>query len=443
MASLDDINAALKRGFAQKALAGAKALSKRRAKDPYALDALGRAFVAVGDHGKALGTYDRLIKLAPRHVKPLADKRHLQQLLGDMGGAEASLRKALSLAPLEGELLRMLSATARVMADDPVVQRFVSVWRDGSLPQGARMQAGFGLFNALGDAGLPYLHETNALQAKAAPWSAADRDREYNALRAACDAQPWPEASAPKSDARPIFVTGMPRSGTTLVEQSLSCHPQVTGTGETSLPLRAAYSVMQDGARFRPVPELGAAGLGLIAERYLRGMAHFHAPGPVFTDKSINSYLLAGLWPQIMPKARVVVVTRDPRDIGWSIYRNHFATGTHGYSTRLEAIASQIAAMLEMVAYWQDRAPGSFITMRYEDLVRDPEPQIRRLLDYCDLPFDAACLAPEKNPRAVKTLSVDQVRAPISPKAIGGWARYAEDLAPLVRALEEKGVSWD
>ena len=443
MAALDEIDRILKRGEAGKALRLARAATGRRPKDPKTLDLLARCYTAAGQYKFALGSYDRLIRLAPGAAEPLADKALLLQQLGDLAAAETALRSALKLLPLEGALLRMLATTARLAPDDPQVEPIERAWQAGTLPGPSRIQAGFALAKIHGRAGFPYLAEANRLQRQAFPWDIGIRRRDIAALQAAMAATPWANVPEIDPDRRPIFVTGMPRSGTTLVEQILSCHPDVTATGETGLTLRAAYSVLLKGSEFSPVSALTSQDLARIGQRYLDGIQHFHGPGRVFTDKSIQSYLVMGLMHHILPQLRVIVVRRDPRDVGWSIYRNYFEGGTHRYSNDLADIARYIGTVEEMLDFWRERCPEAFIEVRYEDLVHEPEPQVRRLLEYCGLGWDPACLAPEANARAVKTLSVEQVRAPISAKSVGGWRSHANDLAPLVETLGELSRPWD
>lgn len=440
MAVPDDIEALLKRGETAKALNSAQSLARRRPRDAVSLDLLARSYAAAGQYKQALASYDRLARIAPQSAKPLADKAHLLQLTGEAKAAEPLLRKALAFLPLNGSLLRMLSVSTRLDADDPAVARVQKAWRDGTLPATEKIEAGYALFRALGRDGFTYLQEANDLQRKAHPWSLAKRRREVAGLQAALRAMPWPEPGPGAPGRLPIFVTGLPRSGTTLIEQILSCHPRVTAAGETGLTLRAAYSVLVSGQAFRPVSAIPAGELHLIGQRYVEGIDHFHDPGPDFTDKSIQTYMVMGLLAHVLPQARTIVVRRDPRDIGWSIYRNHFEAGRQGYSNDLRDIAAYIRTVDEMIAFWREIRPESFIEIAYEDLVRDPEPQIRRMLDYCGLHWDPACLAPEKNRRTVRTLSIEQVRAPISPKSIGGWRAYEQELAPLIESLEQGQV---
>lgn len=442
MTPAQKISDLLASGHAPQALKAAQSLARAKPKDPQALDALARGYAATGDTPKALATYDRLIRVLPKHPKPRADKAHLLQLQGDAAAANEALRAALKLAPLDGSLLRMLSATDRLSVDDPAVQRLRSAWDTGALPPAQKIEGGFALAAALGADGLSYLSEANALQRRASPWSIASRQREITALQAALSKQPWPKVE-PITGLKPIFVTGMPRSGTTLVEQILTSHSTVKGLGESAIPLRAAYKVIAHKTGFHALSALPPAAVTSIGTAIVQAVAQRGVAGGTYTDKTITSYMIAGLLKHLFPDAVIVFVRRDPRDIGWSIYRNYFRTGSHGYSNDLADIARQIKTVDQMVAFWHAQMPGLIEQIVYEDLVRDPEPQIRRLLALCGLPWEDACLHPERNTRAVATLSIDQVRQPIGPQAIGGWRARADYLAPLINELGEIGAPWD
>jgi len=441
MTEIEKINKLLGTGQVDAALKQAKRLASRT-KTPTVLDALARAYQANGDSTRALATFDRIAALVPRHVKPLADKAHYLQTLGRAAEAEPILRRAFKLETESGSLLRLLSISAKLTATDPDVMRVRAAWDDGRLPDDQKIEAGYALFGALGADGLPYLAEGNAAQKRAAPSTFKDREAEMAALRSAFDARPWPEPTR-QMDAKPLFITGMPRSGTTLVEQILASHSTVQGMGETTLPVRAAFSVLQKGTKFRPLSGLSEAEYSLIGARYVDGMAQIHKATGTYTDKSITTYLVAGMLKDLIPNARMIYVRRDPRDIGWSIWRNHFKVGTHRYANDQRDIARQIKAMTYMIEYWRQQDPDTFVEVSYEALVRDPAREIPALLAACDLPMEEACLHPERNTRSVATLSIEQVRQPISPKSIGGWRAYAEHLAPMIETLEELNVPWD
>ena len=442
MDHVKEIEALLKRGANAKALSLSQRIARAKPKDTVVLELLARAFWANGETDKALATYDRIARIIPRHPKPLADKAHMLQRMGRGPDANTLLRRALKLAPLNGSLLRMLAATARLKADDPAIVAQRTAWDAGKLAPRDQLEAGFALFGALGASGLPYLARANALQRKANPWRMAERQAEIDALQAAIDAGPWPEIE-PDTTIAPLFVTGMPRSGTTLVEQILSSHSSVSALGETGFPLRAAYSVLYQNGAFVPMSGLTSRDMATIAQRLTGALRQAAPDASHVTDKSIQSFMVAGVLKRFYPRGRLIYVRRDPRDIGWSIWRNHFSDGTHGYSNDQRDIARQIKAVTEMVSYWRAQDPDMFIEVSYEALVRDPGREIPALLAACDLPMEEACLHPERNTRSVQTLSIEQVRQPISPKSIGGWRAYADHLAPMIETLKALDVPWD
>ena len=430
-----DIETLLKRGAHSKAVQLALKRSIAKPKDVLTLDLLARAYVANSDRTKALYTFDRLIKMLPKHPKPLADKAHFLQQLGDEDQANALLRKALKLAPTNGSLLRMLAATDGLSSSDPNVIVQKTAWDTGKMPPRDKVDAGFALFRALGPAGLPYLSEANALQRKANPWNIQQRRAEVSAVQNVFDAEPR-SAIKPDTSIAPLFITGMPRSGTTLIEQILSSHSGVTALGETGFPLRAAYSALSQNNALVPLDQVPSVRLEQMTQQLTKALRGSDPQVFYVTDKSIPTYLVAGLLKKMYPLGRVIFVHRDPRDIGWSIWRNHFSDGTHGYSNDQRDIARQIKFFKDMVDYWNAKDPTGFINVAYEDIVRNPREQIEALLENCGLTVEEACFHPERNTRSVATLSIDQVRRPISVKSIGGWQKYADHLEPLIHELD-------
>ena len=430
----DKAEGLLARGEYSKAVEVALKRSLAKPKDVLTLDLLARAYVANSDRTKALQTFDRLIRLLPKHPKPLADKAHFLQKLGDDTQANILLRKALKLAPTNGSLLRMLSVTDRLSLSDPCVIAQRNAWDAGKMSPRDKVDAGFGLFRALGEAGLSYLSEANALQRKANPWRIEDRKAEIRAFQNVFNAEPLSEIK-PDISIAPLFITGMPRSGTTLIEQILSSHSRVTALGETGFPLRAAYGALSENNALMPLDKVPSARLEHMTAQLTKALRGSDPDRFYLTDKSIPTYLVAGLLKEIYPRGRIIFVHRDPRDIGWSIWRNHFSDGTHGYSNDQRDIARQIKLFKDMVEYWMAKDPTGFINVSYEDIVRDPRAQIADLFNKCGLTEEEACFHPEQNTRTVSTLSIDQVRHPINAKSIGGWKKYEAHLEPLIEEL--------
>lgn len=406
--------------------------------EPAILTALAASQSEISAYADAADTYDALIALAPKAIKPRADKALMMQRAGLFDAAEKEFRKALKLAPHDGELYRIFLATKKLKSNDPLVRAMKTAWSDKRVSGRGRAHLGFALSKTMEDTGnhkrvFSYLKPANDLIRAQYPYDLAHRDAEVKALLegfAGFDFRP----PAPTEDNTfaPIFVAGLPRSGTTLVEQVIASHPHVTGGGEMGHGLRLAYDLLGDpGTSLRPMTSLTPDDLNGFATAYKTAVRKVLEFDTRMTDKSIQTHLIMGLIRQAIPSARFVVVRRDPRDIAYSIYKNVFGPGSHRYAYDLTDIARYIQTHDQMLDFWQSALPGGFHEIWYEDLVNDPEPQARALLNAVDLPWDDACLRFYENPREVRTLSVHQVRQPIYKTSTAGWRRYANELRPV------------
>lgn len=400
-------------------------------------------FRHLGVSEDALPVYDTLATLPGQALKARADKAHTLQLLGRFDEAAAIFRKLLRQHPHEAQLYRIYLAQRKLPPGDPMLRAMDQLWVRKDLGDEPRVHLGYALGKALDETRAPERAfacwtRANALQRKAAPFDNAAQDREFDAVLAAQADLPQPktDAAAP----RPIFVTGMPRSGTTLVERILSAHSDVGAGGELGHALRLSYQLFGAGEAMAPIHD--PAKMHAFAARYRR-IARRDVPGSdaMITDKSILSYLIIGLLHRAMPDARFIVVQRDPRDIALSIWRNHFVTGTHRYGNDLADIAHAIKRFRRVVAHWQAALPGVIHEIRYEDLVTDPEPHARALIAAAGLGWQDACLAPQDSKSAVKTLSVAQAREPIHAGRARGWKIYEKELMPFIRAWGD--APWD
>src|SRR5690606_35221798 len=213
----------------------------------------------------------------------------------------------------------------------------------------------------------------------------------------------------------PIFVVGMPRSGSTLVEQILSSHPLVEGTMEQPvLPALVRELGRNDATAFlQAIASLDADGLRALGERYLEQTRVQRKLGrPFFIDKMPNNFAHVGLIHLILPNAKIVDARRHPLACGFSNFKQHFARG-QAFSYDLADIGRYYADYVELMAHYDEMLPGRVHRVIYEDMVEDTEAQVRALLDYCGLEFDARCLRFFENERAVRTASSEQVRRPI------------------------------
>ena len=248
-------------------------------------------------------------------------------------------------------------------------------------------------------------------------------------------------APLPRSTVRsglPVFIVGMPRSGTSLMEQILSCHSEVCARGETTdvADLTKKIDYYPDGVR-----NLSPEKLDALADGYVRRLRALAPLASRFTDKMPGNYLYLGLINQVFPDARIINCRRDPRDICVSQYMLDFATG-HYYSYNLETLAGAIKIYQDIMAYWHEVLPISILDVRYEDLIADPRSQVAKILDFCGLEWEEACLAFHASKRQVVTASYDQVRQPLYTKSVARWKNYEKYLEPVNRILGLHGDSY-
>jgi hypothetical protein len=232
-------------------------------------------------------------------------------------------------------------------------------------------------------------------------------------------------------DQTPVFITGMPRSGTTLCEQILAAHGQVHGAGE-----RAALSRMaEELGGPQGIAALDGAALDAAATRYLAAL-HALAPDKIrIVDKMPGNELNLGLVGLMLPGARIIHCVRDPRDIGLSIWTFRFH-GEHPYAHNLGDLGWTIAQRARLVEHWRAVLPNPILTVALQDWVQDFDGTLARVLAHLDLPPDPACARFYDSDRDVRTVSRAQVRQPVHGKGLGRWRAHAEDLAPLIAELE-------
>ncbi|PRY24224.1 tetratricopeptide repeat protein [Aliiruegeria haliotis] len=423
----------------------AKALRLKPA-EPKILTALSEVLSAAGREDDAIEFYDKAIAKNPTLSNLRIDKAFLLQRMGAFERAETELRRVLKASPLRGDVYRMLMVTKKVKADDPLIGMMEKAHADPRVKGENRVQLEFALAKAMEDTGqtarvFAYLTPANRATKAAYRYDISERRDEVDGLIAAFSGHDFTPSLPASDEFSPIFVTGLPRSGTTLVEQILASHSEVTGGGEQPFALRLSYDVIGRPGSFRSMNEVtedALAGLGRSYQDAIRKAVSF---GRVVTDKGIQSHLVMGLLKQAIPLARFVVVRRDPRDLLYSIYKNHFAPGTHRYAYDLADLAAYYASFVKIIDFWRDALPGGFYEIAYEDLVEDPETRSRALVDAVGLDWEDQCLSFHAAKREVKTLSVQQVRQPIYRSSAAAWKKYEAELAPLIEALEREGVA--
>ncbi|ARE41438.1 TPR repeat [Rhodovulum sp. P5] len=425
---------------------GAAAVAFRKAIDlgdrrPRVHEDLARALDGSGQPEAALAAHDVAVAADPSRAEGHGRRAIQLQTLGRFDEAEAAFRRAIELDPHNGEAYRMLVKGRKLKDGDPLIAEMEALAARPDLTDHSRMNLAFALAKAMEDTGrtdriFPFLHEANALMRKLYPFDIAERRAEIDRVKAAFDGVDYTRSVPGTTDYAPIFVTGMPRSGTTLVEQIIASHSRVTGGGELGFVAPTGLRMLDDGAgglrALSDMADKDIAGFGRKVEAHFR----MRLPGSdLVTDKSIQTYTVAGLVRLALPKARIVVVHRDPRDIGLSIYKNVFAEGTHRYAYNLRDLGQYYRLYLELIDFWRARLPDGFYEIAYEDLIAEPEAQSRALIAACGLEWEDACLDFHKTERRVSTLSLHQVRQPLYATSMKGWERHRDDLSDLIEAL--------
>jgi tetratricopeptide (TPR) repeat protein len=240
-------------------------------------------------------------------------------------------------------------------------------------------------------------------------------------------------------DPSPIFIVGLPRSGSTLIEQILASHSQVEGTHELADMAIVARSIPRPrGKRDRfpdNLPGLKAPNWEKIGRRYLDRTVKYRSGAPCFIDKNPNNFVYAGLIHLILPNARIINARRHPMDSCFGSYKQLFASG-QPFTYDLTEIGEYYVQYQRLMEHWHNVMPGRILDVDYENVVEDLETQVRRILDYCGLPFESACLEFHRTERAVKTASSEQVRQPIYSSSVDLWKYYEPHLSELKEVLE-------
>jgi tetratricopeptide (TPR) repeat protein len=432
---------------------------------------------AVGLFNEGLYCHDRAIALQPVNALFHCARGHTLMRLYDGGRAEESFRRALALSPdsKEGWLglgwaLRMLgrfdeadACVKRLHELDPADLRAVRhVPSTGNQPREAveierlamvldranssvedRITAGFALGRLLDDAGrydeaFPRYAAANDLMRRNWPangdrFDAAAFRRSVDVLIATNTAQQLAEtAGSGNISELPVFVVGMPRSGTTLVEQICASHSRVFAAGELDSIARMVGALARQQS---PATKLSEAGRR-AADAHV---VHLHGLGRGalrVVDKLPDNVLLVGLIARLLPRARIVYCSRDPRDISLSCYFQLFSDGAQFFSYDLADCGSRCLDVQRLAAHWLELLPLHMIEVNYETLVADLEGQSRRLIEFLGLDWEPGCLEFHRTERTVATLSHWQVRQPIYSSSIGRWRHYEKHLAPLFAALD-------
>ncbi len=421
--------------------------------NPLNWSALGSVYIKLLRQEEALAAYEQAAHLDPSQASFRLAIGHINKTLGRRAQCESAYRECLrldrkyaeaywSLADLknyvfsDAELASMQDLLASAAATDPAQLHF-AIGR--ALEQRARYAEAFS-----------HYAEGNALRRRTAPFSSASFEGKSRRV-AACYTREFfrARAAAGHTDPAPIFIVGLPRSGSTLVEQILASHSQVEGTMELHNILAMVRELDHLDADRDGYPErvcaLTSAELTGLGRRYSEETRAVRSGKPRFIDKMPNNFSHIGLIHAILPNARIIDVRRHPMDACFSNFKQYFANG-QSFSYDLEDLGRYYRSYLALMDHWDEVLPGKVMHLQYEQLIDDPQGTIARLLEHCGLEFEPATLSFHENRRAVRTASAEQVRQPLYASGVGYWKRFAPQLAPLRASLGdclERFAAWE
>jgi tetratricopeptide (TPR) repeat protein len=397
---------------------------------------------------EAIDAYRQCLKLKPAHIGALLGLGHVLKAVGDYDEAVAAYNDCIRHAPESGETYWSLANLKTYRFDDPTIAEMET--RAAAEVAGENSQSQVNFLFALGKAwedrddfgrAWEFYRRGNEKQRSEVHYDPVQTEVMNDRLIDVYTAELLESLRGTGDpDSSPIFILGLPRSGSTLLEQILASHSQVEGTSELPYIGRIATGLNRnraDGINYpEAMRELAPEHLRALGADYLaQARLHRRTGAARFVDKMPNNFPNVGLIALILPNAKIIDARRHPLDACLSCYRQLFAKGQN-FTYDLTEIGEYYLQYQRMMDHWSRVLPGRVLTMQYEEVVADFEPQVRRLLGFCGLPWEDACLQFHESERPVRTPSSEQVRQPIYDRSIGHWKHYEDWLGELIAVIE-------
>jgi tetratricopeptide (TPR) repeat protein len=437
--------------------------------DPLLLDAIGTLFSRANDQARALAAYERAVSLAPGTAHYLFNRATVYRFLGRLTEAEADYDRVIALKAADYEAytnrseLRTQSADANHIDElESLIARGIADWR-------GEVQIRYALAKEYEDIGrfkqsFPHLRRGAARRREHMRYDVETDAATFDWIIDAYPGDTLPSENTLRSeqtrggeDTRrgefapsdaPVFIVGLPRSGTTLVDRILGSHSKVRSAGELDhFALAIVDAVRRAGggaqlSRRELIARSADLDFAALGRDYLDRAKYAAAGSERFTDKMPLNYLYCGLIRRALPKAKIVHVFRSPMAACYAMYKTLFKDG-YPFSYDLTEIARYYIGYRRLMDHWQRTLPGAIHSIGYERLVADPLDEIRKLLDCCGLEWQDSCAEFHKNPAPTTTASAAQVRRPLYDSSVSQWRHYAEELAEMRGLLNAAGISTD
>jgi tetratricopeptide (TPR) repeat protein len=407
--------------------------------------------VGLGEHEKAIAIYHDLLKATPGSPDVHLWLGHALKTVGRLPESIASYRAAAVSRPDFGDAYWSLANLKTYRFEDEEIERMRVEERSPSTPLIDRYHLCFALGKALEDRGefaesWAYYEKGNALKRPECQYRADINEVNTRKQITVCTRDFFAARSGWGDDRRdPIFVVGLPRAGSTLIEQILASHSEVEGTHELS-NIQSMVTEMQGRDFANPrypgvLAEMAREDFSRLGEKYLADTEMYRSGKAHFIDKMPNNFRHIGLIHLILPNAKVIDARREPMACCFSNLKQLFAKGQE-FTYGIDDIARYYRTYLELMRHWDEVLPGRVLRVHHEDVVADLEGSVRRVLDYCGLPFERACVEFHRTERSVRTPSSEQVRRPIFRDGLDQWTKYEPFLDPLKTALGDALVRY-
>ena len=404
----------------------------------------------LGGYEEAIGLYREVLSRRPDQPKVWMSLGHMLKTVGEQEESIAAYRRALDLVPTLGEVWWSLANLKTVRFSDQDVAAMRSALEGEGLSDDDRLHLHFALGKALEDrredeSAFAHYTDGNRIRAGQLQYDSEVITGHVDACEEIFTREFLESRKDAGNDAPdPIFVLGLPRSGSTLIEQILSSHPAIEGTMELHDIIALTQRFGRSEPRYpRNLPDLDGEQLRALGIEYVdRTRVVRTTVKPFFIDKMPNNWAHVGFIRLILPNARIIDARRHPLACGFSNFKQHFARG-QAFSYSLETIGLYYRDYVRLMAHFDHTDPGAVYRVIHERLVADPEAEIRRLLAFLGLPFDEACLRFYQSKRPVRTASSEQVRRPISTEGLEQWKRFESWLGALKAALGDALQNWD
>ena len=404
-----------------------------------ALFNLGVSYYDLGQTDEALNSYRQALSISPDFAEAHSNLGLILQELGQSDEALNSYVNALAIDPDNAEFHRNLSTVKHYKQDDTQLTHMQSLLSNNNLNESERINFCFALAKAYEDLGkkgelFKILNEGNQLRKKELNYSIESDLKKHTTYKKIFKLAITEPSSYKPLAVRPIFIVGMPRSGTTLVEQIISSHHKVHGAGELPTldnliaPIFDAYLSNNDA--------LSEKNFLNIRQGYLQyHLSNINSYEGIITDKMPTNFENIGFILKAFPEAKIIHLKRDSMAICWSIYQRYFPNGGLGFPYDMDDLARFYISYEEMMAFWHELFPSQIYDINYENLTTNQEVETRKLLDYCDLDWDENCLNFYNNKQAAKTASSLQVKEKMYQGSSEIWKKYESQLKPLINAL--------